>query len=258
MSSRTYQYQPLNLPAETRILILCPGQFDDPLTGTLANTSICCPDEPYEALSYCWGQSIVSDHTPAPDTMITSTLVGTMEDGAKVDTAEHMAFKDTLDHPYFGYNYIRAGGPLPGGVILLDGAPLTIGGELNRALRRLRDEEKPLRTWVDALCIDQSNLEERNEHVKSMGQIYANASHVHIWLGEESGIETGLLETMNKVDDVLYDLLIRREMRAEGASIHEIQWHFAKSPETDHLEWDKVAEFVDRAWVGTQPSSTNN
>ena len=39
--------------------------------------------------------------------------------------------------------------------------------------------------WVDAICIDQDNLPERNEQVRNMGRIYANAATVLVWLGIE-------------------------------------------------------------------------
>jgi hypothetical protein len=38
--------------------------------------------------------------------------------------------------------------------------------------------------WADAICIDQTNLDERGEQVQIMGQIYAQAERVLIWLGE--------------------------------------------------------------------------
>lgn len=37
--------------------------------------------------------------------------------------------------------------------------------------------------WIDALCIDQSNIQERNHQVQMMGRIYADASLVIAWLG---------------------------------------------------------------------------
>jgi hypothetical protein len=40
--------------------------------------------------------------------------------------------------------------------------------------------------WVDALCIDQENLKERNFQVQQMGSIYRNAAFVFAWLGEEA------------------------------------------------------------------------
>jgi len=91
-------------------------------------------------------------------------------------------------------------------VILCDGVELVIGGELHCALRRLRCEEDNLRIWVDALCINQDDVEGRNEQVKVMGRIYQGAERVRIWLGEESGIEARAVQVLGiarkKVDAV--------------------------------------------------------
>jgi hypothetical protein len=38
--------------------------------------------------------------------------------------------------------------------------------------------------WIDALCIDQSNIEERNSQVALMGTIYSRAQSTLSWLGE--------------------------------------------------------------------------
>jgi hypothetical protein len=38
--------------------------------------------------------------------------------------------------------------------------------------------------WIDALCIDQANLAERNHQVAQMGQIFSKAFLVYIWLGK--------------------------------------------------------------------------
>jgi hypothetical protein len=38
--------------------------------------------------------------------------------------------------------------------------------------------------WIDAVCIDQNNVEERNHQVAQMGRIYTEAKQVAVWLGE--------------------------------------------------------------------------
>jgi hypothetical protein len=40
--------------------------------------------------------------------------------------------------------------------------------------------------WIDAICIDQDNVEERNSQVKLMKAVYQQAESVTVWLGEES------------------------------------------------------------------------
>jgi hypothetical protein len=42
--------------------------------------------------------------------------------------------------------------------------------------------------WIDALCIDQGNVLERNHQVQQMGQIYSKAEHVISWLGTDSDL----------------------------------------------------------------------
>lgn len=46
--------------------------------------------------------------------------------------------------------------------------------------------KKPRLFWIDAICIDQDNVRERNHQVGLMKQIYSMASNVYIWLGRES------------------------------------------------------------------------
>ncbi|KAL1864021.1 hypothetical protein Daus18300_007986 [Diaporthe australafricana] len=46
--------------------------------------------------------------------------------------------------------------------------------------------KSPRLFWIDAICIDQSNVSERNHQVSLMKQIYSMASNVYIWLGTES------------------------------------------------------------------------
>jgi heterokaryon incompatibility protein (HET) len=40
--------------------------------------------------------------------------------------------------------------------------------------------------WIDQICIDQSNLQERSSQVSVMGDIYSTAKEVSVWLGKAS------------------------------------------------------------------------
>jgi hypothetical protein len=58
-----------------------------------------------------------------------------------------------------------------------------ISHDLWCALRAFHDWQPDGWLWVDALCIDQSNVTEKNDQVPRMQVIYSNAYAVFVWLG---------------------------------------------------------------------------
>lgn len=71
--------------------------------------------------------------------------------------------------------------------------PLAITGCLPRfrittklysSLKRLRDPHRGVAVWVDAICINQQDIVERADQVKSMQRIFSLATTVFIYLGE--------------------------------------------------------------------------
>ena len=54
---------------------------------------------------------------------------------------------------------------------------------LYKALRCLRQKDTDIALWVDAICINQSDEEEKKSQVMKMAQLYTSADQVCIWLG---------------------------------------------------------------------------
>lgn len=73
-----------------------------------------------------------------------------------------------------------------GGTILIDGKVHGIFENAEAALRRLRRTRQRRIIWIDAICINQADIQERQAQVLLMGRIYRQASQVCVWLGEES------------------------------------------------------------------------
>ncbi|KAI0481846.1 heterokaryon incompatibility protein-domain-containing protein [Xylaria cf. heliscus] len=76
--------------------------------------------------------------------------------------------------------------------IKLDGKLFRITTSLNNILRSLRHRNVPRRIWIDAICINQLDLEEKNHQVRLMGKIYSKAQTTIIWLGDHSTKHTTL------------------------------------------------------------------
>ncbi|KAH7161932.1 heterokaryon incompatibility protein-domain-containing protein [Dactylonectria estremocensis] len=80
--------------------------------------------------------------------------------------------------------------------IEIDGHPVAIRENLAAALRQLRTFETARTLWVDALCINQTDSEEKGWQVPRMHEIYFNADKVVVWLGDAS-----------ELSDLAFDLI---------------------------------------------------
>lgn len=67
---------------------------------------------------------------------------------------------------------------------IISGCPIPVRESLDLGLRRLRFTNNPRMLWIDALCINQNDLQERSHQVQQMATIYRYAKSVTIWLGE--------------------------------------------------------------------------
>jgi hypothetical protein len=83
--------------------------------------------------------------------------------------------------------------------------PITVCGHifqvtlnLEAALKRLRATDKPRVLWIDVLCINQTNIPEKNHMVMQMGDIYNCAQETLVWLGEPDRLksEAGVLQQL--------------------------------------------------------------
>jgi hypothetical protein len=149
-----YVYSALTDPDDIRLLVIRPSEkTSHPLYCELVlSTNMPDPPHPYEALSYMWGN----------------------EDA----TEEIKIFYPTLSGVFI------AAGPHPRRTLMGRlWASFYIRPNLYAALLHLRNKKKNIVVWVDALCIDQTNLMERSEQVTKMADIYNRATNVCVWLG---------------------------------------------------------------------------
>jgi hypothetical protein len=70
---------------------------------------------------------------------------------------------------------------------------------LHNALQALRKPDQPLRLWVDAVCIDQSDSVDKSCQVPRMGHIFRDAVRVIIWLGAESRENLKSVDALSRV-----------------------------------------------------------
>jgi hypothetical protein len=69
---------------------------------------------------------------------------------------------------------------------------VSVTPNLKHALQRLRNGTEELVLWVDAICINQDDIPERNVQTANMRAIYQGSESVAVWLGLENshGLES--------------------------------------------------------------------
>jgi hypothetical protein len=79
---------------------------------------------------------------------------------------------------------------------MIDGRELAITSSLAEALRHLRPEKAPLPIWIDQICINQMDDDEKSKRVEVMDKIYRSAEEGLVWLGPRADSSDHLMEIL--------------------------------------------------------------
>ncbi|KAH0496015.1 hypothetical protein TgHK011_009536 [Trichoderma gracile] len=130
---------------------------------------------------------------------------------------------------------------------------IRITENLYAALRSLRKPDETLVLWVDAVCINQENIAERNSQVAHFPKTYAGAQSVLVWLGPDDASSHGRLCL-----DFFTDLatLILDDPQNEGDSNHRSWRKRFKINQTvsaflgggDDSQPRPIASLLERSW----------
>jgi hypothetical protein len=96
--------------------------------------------------------------------------------------------------------------------LICEDQTINITQNLYDALVQLTASRQELQIWVDAVCIDQSSVEEKSQQIPLMAEIYSKASNVLIWLGNE---------TQDSAEAMGYLALIGKSFLDRGGPIRE-------------------------------------
>ena len=86
-----------------------------------------------------------------------------------------------------------------------DGQRFFVTRSCESAMRHLRHQDIECTLWIDVICIDQSNDDEKSVQVGLMGDVYRLATNVFIWLGEDEDPDGGGLADLKALFDAQRD-----------------------------------------------------
>lgn len=234
---KVFAYDPLPTPTSIRLLQVHPeklrNEFDIyiPPRCTLVVRDL--DDKPiYDALSYTWGSPV------------------TVYSNAREVSSETAWASPAFD-------------------IICNGKPFSVTTNLYTALLSLRTRfsEKArryvekisqhldsnttqsvsptLHIWIDQICINQSDLKERNAQVMLMRRIYKQAQKVPIWLGGEDQFSRTGIETMMKLSAMTSEMAPKL-LRADILSTKTFE-SIGMEP-IGPREWIALYAFFSRSW----------
>lgn len=113
---------------------------------------------------------------------------------------------------YFAVSYVW-GASFPTQKLIIKGEgpeepqTLDIGMNLDEALRKFRDEEhmEECYLWIDAICINQSDNDEKAWQVASMKSIYEQAVLVLAWLGPSVDSDKKAFDMLESLENRIHD-----------------------------------------------------
>ncbi len=130
--------------------------------------------------------------------------------------------------------------------ITVNGRELEVTRNLEAALRHMRKHQSDQGVlghasaqhwWVDAICIDQTSVQERNNQVSLMTKIFSKASTVHVWLGEEDDDSASTMKLLEQLSTHVH------------IGPGETPKKFPRAtPEEKRRYWKALISFFERPW----------
>lgn len=214
-SGQTYQYSPLPSDTSIRLIQILSGP-EEPIQCSLKVVDL--QSKPlYDCLSYTWGDPLYHE-LQAPQDIRRTT--------------------DERKNP-----------------ITCGGAVICVTENLREALFQLSwngcssdgryQYQRQGLIWIDAVCIDQGNLRERNHQVAMMNRIYKCAQTVIVWLGISDQHTNLALETINLIASIPSE-----KCEAELPSdLEDPEMYEALGiPYVGPQQWLDYAAFLQRTW----------
>ena len=165
----------------------------------------------------------------------------------------------------YSWGEFESGKPIYDRNITCDGADLPATRSAFEALRRLRYRDRFRRLWIDAMCINQLNVNERNHQVRQMARIFRSARRVYVWVGEDSDTEDGKVTLvcfasfLGLVQEYLESSDTRSDLDLNKLQTLLLQAYQKELPACQSTErgchafdgtdiWQRIIAFVQRRW----------
>ncbi len=209
-----------------------------------------CPT--FRALSYTWRSPFYHDHEKQAESGSEASRSSRLFSALRPSPQSPQPETDDWESPTQ--------------VIMCNDQPFGVRQNLFDALHQLCKPRYQGYLWIDAICINQNNPEEKNTQVPLMGKIYSSATQVLAWLGRgDEDLERfqlvqdtlwpvieKLQEEQGKKEATEYSLADDAVLRTLGVPTH-LRAKLAITSQSDinspaYVHWKSFGDFYRRRW----------
>lgn len=109
------------------------------------------------------------------------------EDGGPIQCGLRVIDLDSESQPQFAaLSYVWGIETARSHSIICNSFAIAVTANCHSALQHLRKKLGKFTIWIDAICINQQDEEEKMKQIQFMGDIYSKAETVYTWLGESN------------------------------------------------------------------------
>ncbi|RKL08557.1 hypothetical protein BFJ70_g16789 [Fusarium oxysporum] len=147
--------------------------------------------------------------------------------------------------PFEAISYVW-GIPVKNRPITCNGKVIRITANLFDALRQVRFTNKPRTLWVDSICINQTDAEERGHQVSLMGQIYKESSCTLICLSVSGHVHAPIVADLVADVDFMIQSIFGRADFSWGPNSFPLPDE--GEPLLSHRGWESFGVLLQQPW----------
>ncbi|KAF5636720.1 heterokaryon incompatibility protein [Fusarium tjaetaba] len=133
--------------------------------------------------------------------------------------------------------------------ILVNRVLFRIRRNLYQALMQLRSNGVTGWLWIDSICIQQKNIDEKSYQVGMMREIFSSASRVYSWLGEGTLSTDAAMDFCARIGPKAFKIEIDKRFDAYLVSYLKKLFAYPKDP--FHLNLEVIRPFVSKPELAT-------
>jgi hypothetical protein len=138
------------------------------------------------------------------------------------------------------------------GAIQVDGSDFTVTRSLMDFFTSFRSEYDCFVLWIDAICINQNDVAERNAQIRLMKRVYEGADSITIWLGNEEPNTLAAIQCAESLYFNIWSPRLAKEGSPERAlssfTSQDVHSLIQDSQQLGRDRWEGLSDLLARPW----------